>query len=166
MDNIWIVLFLALRFGNHCYSYKSKMSNTITAKEYKESKAFYMEKKPRKKPKHHESELQIACVRWFNVQYPNYKGLLFSVPNAAKRGKAIAGIMKAEGLVHGVSDLILLVPNKNYLALCLETKYGKGMQSQYQKDFEVRVLNQGYNYRVYWTIEQFISIINNHLIEK
>ena len=59
--------------------------------------------------KHIESRLQIACVRWFRMQYPQYKLMLFSVPNGGKRTLMEAIIMKNEGVVAGVSDLILLV---------------------------------------------------------
>ena len=62
--------------------------------------------------KHIESRLQIACVRWFRMAYPKYKLMLFSVPNGGKRTLMEAIIMKNEGVVSGVSDLILLVGRK------------------------------------------------------
>ena len=57
-----------------------------------------------------EHNIQCACVRWFNYQWPEYRGLLFAVPNGGARSKATAGKLKAEGVVAGVADLILLVP--------------------------------------------------------
>ena len=41
---------------------------------------------------------------------------------------------KAEGLVAGVSDLILLVSRGGFGALCIELKTPKGRQSAAQKD--------------------------------
>ena len=82
-------------------------------------------KKPQKgggRPRHKESTLQIACVKWFNAIYPEHQGLLFSVPNGGQRNAITAKIMKAEGVVAGVSDLILFMPRRRYHALCIEMK--------------------------------------------
>lgn len=57
----------------------------------------------------HEGQLQIACVRWFRLQYPAYASLLFHPKNeadGATSGKKIA-INAAAGVVPGVPDLIL-----------------------------------------------------------
>ena len=66
-----------------------------------------------------ESKIQIACVNWFRYQYPEYKKLLFSVPNGGARNSITGAILKAEGALSGVSDLILLKPNKSYSTLAL-----------------------------------------------
>ena len=76
--------------------------------------------------RHRESDLQIACVRWFTMQYPQYRGLLFAVPNGGSRNRIEAARMKAEGTVAGVSDLILLVPRGHFGALCIELKTENG----------------------------------------
>ena len=52
--------------------------------------------------KHIESTLQVSCVRYFRYQYPQYKKLLFSIPNGGKRGVVTASIMKQEGALAGV----------------------------------------------------------------
>ena len=82
--------------------------------------------------KHIESRLQIACVRWFRMAYPKYKLMLFSVPNGGKRTLMEAIIMKNEGVVSGVSDLILLVGRKGFNSLCIEMK-NKTSQTLNQK---------------------------------
>lgn len=65
-----------------------------------------------------ESKLQKACVKWFRLQYPKYKLLLFSVPNGGTRDAITAANLKAEGVVPGVADLILLYSNGFYPYLC------------------------------------------------
>ena len=82
--------------------------------------------------KHIESRLQIACVRWFRIAYPKYKLMLFSVPNGGKRTLMEAIIMKNEGVVSGVSDLILLIGRKGFNSLCIEMK-NKTSQTLNQK---------------------------------
>lgn len=67
--------------------------------------------------RHEESELQRSCVKWFRYKYSNLKPLLFAVPNGGFRNVREARIMKAEGVVAGVSDLILLLPRQGFHAL-------------------------------------------------
>ena len=124
-----------------------------------------------------EHNIQAACVRWFNLQWPEYRGLLFAVPNGGARSKATAGKLKAEGVVAGVADLILLVPN-NYEtlatprsgtwyhsihALCIEMKTAKGRQSPEQKEWQAKVENEGYRYAVCHSIEEFMAVVNGYL---
>jgi hypothetical protein len=128
------------------------------------------------KPSHPESKLQIACVTWFNMQWRQYQGLLFAIPNGGKRGKVEAGIMKGEGVVPGVADLMLAVPSTRSIAavnlrpqyefvhgLFIEMKYGPGKQSPAQIAFEQAVTAQGYQYSVCRTLEEFMNVINTYL---
>lgn len=128
--------------------------------------------------KQDEHLLQCACVRWFAYQWPQYDGLLFAVPNGGARSKATAGKLKAEGVVAGVADLILLVPQSktyitfageimlNYNALCIEMKTEKGRQSPEQKEWQAKVEAVGYKYVVVRSLEQFISEINDYLCKR
>ena len=90
--------------------------------------------KPRKAPSEEEHDLQCACVEWFRWQYPHLRLNLFAVPNGGARSKRTAGKLKAEGVVAGVSDLILLVRRGGYGGLLIEMKREKGRQSESQKD--------------------------------
>lgn len=115
-----------------------------------------------------EHNIQSACVRWFNLQWPEYRGLLFAVPNGGARSKATAGKLKAEGVVAGVADLILLVTRiKNYEpmihALCIEMKTEKGRQSPEQMEWQRKVEAQGYRYAVCRSLDEFMYKINNYL---
>ena len=120
---------------------------------------------PRRKPRDEEHQIQCACVKWFNLQYPQYRGLLFAVPNGGARSKATAGKLKAEGVVAGVADLILLVPrfvigNYNFaFGLCLETKSKTGRQTPEQKEWQKKVEEQRFAYIVYRSFDEFKDII-------
>lgn len=123
-----------------------------------------------------EHNIQSACVRWFGYAHPELRGLLFCVPNGGARSKATAGMLKAEGVVAGVSDLILLVPrcrasiteNKaasieiNH-ALCIEMKTAKGYQSPEQKIWQRLVEEHGYKYAVCRSLDEFIDTIEAYL---
>ena len=114
-----------------------------------------------------EHDLQCACVKWFAYAHPELKGLLFAIPNGGARSKATAGRLKAEGVVAGVSDLILMVPRPApaypYLALCIEMKTKHGYQSPEQKAWQLKVEKYGYKYAVCRSLDQFIETIENYL---
>lgn len=98
--------------------------------------------------RHVESNTQIAAVRWFRYQYPHLARLLFAVPNGGARDRVTGAIMKAEGVVAGVADLLLLVPRGGYHGLCIEMKTRTGRQSESQKEWQQEVEAQGYRYVV------------------
>ena len=121
-----------------------------------------------------EHNIQAACVRWFNLQWPEYRGLLFAVPNGGARSKATAGKLKAEGVVPGVADLILLVPRcvkahddegwyNTIHALCIEMKTAKGRQSPEQKGWQEMVEAHGYKYAVCHSLDEFMDVVNGYL---
>lgn len=115
--------------------------------------------------KHQESELQRNCVTWFRLTHPKLAKLLFAVPNGGRRSKVEACIMKAEGTTAGVADLLLLVPNQQHHALCIEMKTASGRQTQNQKDWQSAVTSQGYRYVVCRSFDDFLSTIREYLNE-
>lgn len=80
------------------------------------------------------------------------------MPNGAHVSKAQAIKLKATGLVAGVSDLIIIQPNR---VLFVELKIDKGKQSDNQKEFEQIVTNLGFEYHLVRSLEQFQEIIKN-----
>ena len=112
--------------------------------------------------KHIESRLQIACVRWFRMAYPKYKLMLFSVPNGGKRTLMEAIIMKNEGVVSGVSDLILLVGRKGFNSLCIEMK-NKTSQTLNQKVWQLEAERNGNKYVVCKSFDEFRTAIEDYL---
>ena len=120
-----------------------------------------------------EHNIQCACVRWFNYQWPEYRGLLFAIPNGGARSKATAGKLKAEGVVAGVADLILLMPKcikakdegwyNTIHALCIEMKTAKGRQSPEQKGWQEMVEAHGYKYAVCHSLDEFMAVVNGYL---
>lgn len=119
----------------------------------------------------------MACVRWFNLQWPQYRGLLFAVPNGGARNLVTAAKLKAEGVTPGVADLLLLVPKftRHYITsgdayvgvtihgLAMEMKTKKGSQSPAQKEWQKKVEAAGYRYVIVRSVEQFIKEINDYL---
>lgn len=110
-----------------------------------------------------EHKLQCACVRWMRLSMPFEAGLLFSVPNGGARDAVTGARLKAEGVMAGVADLFLSIPNAQYHGLYIEMKTEKGVQSQSQKIFQQRVEAMGYRYTVVRSFDQFVADIREYL---
>lgn len=133
---------------------------------FDEMMAMQSQSKSRRKPRDLEHKLQSSCVRWFRLQYPKMKHNLFSVPNGGKRDAVTAAKLKEEGALAGVADLILLKPNRFYGALLIEMKTKKGSQSDAQKEWQQKIINDGYNYVVVRSLEDFQSTIKEYLADE
>lgn len=114
---------------------------------------------------HEESQLQRDCVAWFRMQYPSRALLLFAVPNGGGRSPVEAAILKGEGVVAGVADLILLEARGNYGALCIEMKTPRkaSRQNPNQKLWQAATEKAGNAYVVVRTFEAFQDIIRDYL---
>jgi hypothetical protein len=74
------------------------------------------------------------------------------VPNGGYRTKSEAMKMKATGLVAGVSDLIIVQPNR---VIFLELKDTNGRQSNEQKSFQEKITALGFEYWLIRSLEEF-----------
>ncbi|OFY43985.1 MAG: hypothetical protein A2X18_07600 [Bacteroidetes bacterium GWF2_40_14] len=123
-----------------------------------------------------ESKIQQACVMWFRYQYSPLAKLLIAVPNAGKRSTKVISTRngyktvciggkraKDEGMVAGVSDLILLTPKKGYGCLCIEMKTEDGDQSKAQKEWQAASEKGGNKYVVVRNYDEFRSEIEDYL---
>lgn len=130
---------------------------------FAEAQARQPQRKPRSEPEH---DLQVDCVRWFSLQYPSLRGRLFAVPNGGHRSKTEAARLKAEGVVAGVSDLILLKSNHQYGALLIEMKTTarNSRQSDRQKEWQKTITSLGeYKYVVCRTLDDFMREVRCYL---
>ena len=120
--------------------------------------------KTRKRPSDEEHRIHCACVRWFSLQYPQLHGRLFAVPNGGRRDATTAAKLKAEGVVAGVADLILLKSNRDYGALLIEMKTLKGRQRDSQKQWQnIVCASNEYKYVVCRSFDDFQREVNDYL---
>lgn len=113
-----------------------------------------------------EHRIQCACVRWFRLQYPRLRERLFAVPNGGGRSKTEAAKLVGEGVMPGVSDLILLKPNRQYGALLIEMKTpsASSRQSQRQIWWQKAVTADGeYRYVVCRSLDDFMREVKEYL---
>lgn len=113
----------------------------------------------KKKNRLEEQKLQMACVKWFRLQYPDK--ILFAVNNnsfgSGISNARMGAINKACGVLAGVSDLILLHKGKSYF---IEMKYASGRQSPNQKAFQREVEAEGFTYKLIRTFDEFMEYVN------
>jgi len=110
-----------------------------------------------------ESKLQQSCILWFRLQYPKLSKALFSVPNGGLRNKREAVTLKKEGVVSGVADLILAIPNKDNSGVFIEMKTPKGIVSKEQKEFLSLMSSLGYRVEICRTFDRFMFIVNSQM---
>lgn len=110
--------------------------------------------------RHNESEMQRACVRWFRYIYPQHALMLIGIPNGVRTTERQVAILKAEGMLAGVADLLLLLPAMGYTMLAIEMKTDKGRQSPRQQAWQQEAERHGIRYEVVRSFDEF-----NYLIE-
>jgi hypothetical protein len=67
--------------------------------------------------------------------------------------------MKGEGVLAGVADLFLMLPNMEYNGLFIEMKTPDGKQSDSQREFERKACGNGYEYKICRTFEDFRDVV-------
>lgn len=127
------------------------------------TKAKIKENKTKRKPSNEEHRIQCACVKWFRLQYPKYAKLLYAIPNGSRRDAITGKLLKDEGVIRGVSDLNLDMPNRFYHGLRIEMKTPTGVQSKEQKEFQFEVEKQGFRYIVCRSLNDFIKAITIYI---
>jgi len=108
-----------------------------------------------------EDKIQQEAFIWFTntycLKHHEPRLLMFSVPNDSA---SVTEQMrkKATGLIAGVSDTIIVFPNK--VVFC-EFKTPTGKQSDSQIDFEARINKLGFEYWIVRDLETFKKIVKN-----
>ncbi|WP_211440969.1 VRR-NUC domain-containing protein [Collimonas humicola] len=99
-------------------------------------------------PAPYEHDIQAAFIRLCRLAEKTNLPLLqlgFAVPNAAKRSKAVAARMLAEGMRAGVPDYMLPVPCGAFVGLAIEFKRPKtGRTTEAQDDYIDKLTSVGW----------------------
>jgi ribonuclease HIII len=108
-----------------------------------------------------EHQLQVSCIKWFRWNYPHL--LIFAIPNGSHRHIAVARKLKAEGVVAGIPDLFIAIPNSEYNGLFVEMKAGKNKTTEIQNEIINKLKSNNYAVEVCYSFDEFTNIINNYL---
>lgn len=105
-----------------------------------------------------EDKIQAAIVTSVRYKYP--KAILFAVPNGGWRSKLTAMILKATGVLRGVSDLIFIYKGK---IIFIEVKTATGKQTPEQIEFQKLVTDQGFPYWIMRSAFQTLNRIEEYI---
>jgi hypothetical protein len=117
--------------------------------------------------KHEESRIQQRCVEWFRYSFPRV--LIASFPNGVYIGGTPVqrarrwNLLKAEGAMPGIPDLMICMPSMKYHALFIEMKTEKGKLSENQKIVHAMLINEGYAVKVCRSFEEFTITIKKYM---
>jgi hypothetical protein len=117
--------------------------------------------------KHEESKIQQRCVEWFRYSFP--RTVIASFPNGVYIGGTPVqrakrwNILKAEGAMPGIPDLMICMPCMKYHALFIEMKTEKGKLSENQKIVHAMLINEGYAVKVCRSFEEFTITIKKYM---
>lgn len=118
--------------------------------------------------KNDEHKNQHALITWWAIACKRYylpEFALFAVPNGGARNAVTGAILKREGVRKGITDLILLAPNKTHHGLLIEMKASKGVVSKDQQEFIDYANSQNYKAIICYDWQSASDIITNYLTE-
>jgi hypothetical protein len=113
-----------------------------------------------------EAQIQTSFFDWINMFCKELRPFIFHVPNGGYRCMKTAISLKKQGVLPGVADVFLMIPNSERHGLWIEFKRDKSAQSSEQKEFEEHALSQGYEYKIARSIDNAIRIVEEYLKEK
>ena len=102
-----------------------------------------------------EEQLQAACYMWAHNSIPEIRGLLCYNLNNSKNARQ-AAVNKGMGLQPGRSDMVLYWKGRAYM---IEMKLPDKGQQPVQKIWEKKIKEQGFEYYIIKTFEQFKELI-------
>lgn len=100
-----------------------------------------------------EAKIQSECFIWFNNTYPQYRGLLYHVPNGEKRDPITANKLKAMGVVAGIPDLVFHYRARTYFFEFKQSEKEKPSKAQIR--IHKALDQQRFMIWVVWNIESF-----------
>lgn len=112
-----------------------------------------------------EHQTQAAFVQYCRLhegKYPQLK-LAFAIPNAAKRSKALGGMMKAEGLRAGVWDWCLPWNNGQHNGLWIEFKHGSNRLTELQLAYGRLLVQYGHKVAICYTVDEAMAALAEYL---
>ena len=107
-----------------------------------------------------ESDIQILCVKWFRLIYPEPNYLIYAIPNGGSRSAKTGAWLKKEGVRAGMPDLCIHAKGKMFY---VEMKAPLGVLQLTQK--ETHKLLKGLCVNVYTchSFDEFRDIVKKEL---
>lgn len=106
-----------------------------------------------------EIKIQSQAFTYLWNTYPNTRGRVFAINNNSEN-RIKGAINKALGVIAGVSDMVMLIPNS---VIWIEWKIQTGKQSKAQIEFQALVESLGMKYYIVRSQEEFINLITKNI---
>jgi hypothetical protein len=103
-----------------------------------------------------EHDLQAAVAEYLTLALPPDEAVFCAIPNGGKRDKGTVGKLKAEGLLAGAPDLLILWRGR---AIGLELKARRGRLSSAQLAFSMRWTTAGGVYAVARSLDDVAALL-------
>lgn len=123
------------------------------------------QEKANAKRRHEEDALQIACIRFFNIQWPRWARLCHHSPNEGllPKGREDGAKRKKMGVRAGFPDIIILLPSGEYHYLAVELKTLKGVQSSTQRMMQTDIEQAGGCYKIVRSLDEFMEVTRDYM---
>lgn len=109
-----------------------------------------------------EFKIQHESFKWYHNNFPEYRKLLYAIPNGGTRNLIEASRMKMTGTTKGIPDMILTIERK---AFYFEFKTEKGIFSPEQKETILKLKKNGFPVFEIRSFDQFKRIFIFILME-
>jgi hypothetical protein len=111
-----------------------------------------------------EANLQQQCVKWFDMQYPQYSRYLFHIRNGGSIKSAREGLkFKRMGVRKGIPDLFLSLPTSEWHGMYIELKKKGGKPSHEQLENCRHFRNVRYECEIIDDFDTFVRIVKLHM---
>lgn len=100
--------------------------------------------------KYEEHNLQVEIVRFLKKNNFFY----FAIPNGGQRNPLQGRILKSEGVIAGVADLIVFSKIKKNTLYFFELKTSTGKQSNAQYNFQKTIEQYGFFYKIIKNLDE------------
>jgi len=111
--------------------------------------------------KNEEALIQEAVINYIKAQYPR---LLYCASAGGVRTSMKQAVkMKKTGYVKGFPDIFIYNAKGPFFGLAIEMKTAKGVMSQSQKDWQAKLINNGYHAVTCKSFDEAKQVIDEYL---
>lgn len=113
-----------------------------------------------------EHKIQSDFVKAFRYLYPEFKNILFAIPNGGQRNVIVAAKLKQEGVLSGVPDVFFAKSNGIKNGLFIEFKAGKNKLTENQETIIKDLRKFGFKVIICYSCNEALNEVENYLNEK
>lgn len=120
--------------------------------------------KKKRSKKESEADIQEAFFKAISC-YPTIRKRCFHIPNGGKRSISQAVALKRQGVLSGVSDVFVAIPNRVFNGSWIEFKCGRNVLTENQAIFFDEMRDSGFDCQVFYTWHEAFDYLKEYLTE-